>query len=139
MARSTTSRKLPKTKPAAADEAEPFGAPVGEIVASLDAEDPEDFAADLIRAVLKWQIEQIQMNPSKTTKQAGLRARDARTMTELVRTMEKLDAVEKRREGRGRKSKSRDDKAIKENFVRRLDQLLAARGEGGVSAKPQRG
>lgn len=79
------------------------------------------------------------MKPSTNTKTATIRARDARTMTELVRTLEKLDAVNRRREAKGRKSKPRDDKAIKEEFIRRLDQLLAARGEGGGSGKPEPG
>ena len=78
MARSTTSPKSPKRKPAAADEAEPFGAPVGEIVASLDAEDPEDFAADLIRAVLKWQIEQIQHDFGQAAQRAATKAEAAK-------------------------------------------------------------
>ncbi|HEY4264902.1 MAG TPA: hypothetical protein VGM72_06255 [Micropepsaceae bacterium] len=100
---------------------------------------PENWTADLIRRVLAWQIEQMEMKPSKSPKIAAQRARDARTMTELVRTLEKLDAVNRRRESKGRKTKPRDDKAIKEQFIRRLDQLLAARVEGPAAGKPESG
>jgi hypothetical protein len=121
-----------------ADEAEQSLASVAQSVPSIGAPIPEDWAADILRAVITWQIEQIRMKPSKDTKAAAIRARDTRTMRELLNTMEKLDAVEKRRESKGRKSKPRDDKALKEEFVRRLDQLLAARSESGVPGKPER-
>jgi hypothetical protein len=138
MANSTTSRKPRPRQQAAADEApQSLASFVRQIFADQNLV-PEDWAADLIRRVLKWQIEQLDMKPSNDTKTANVRAKDARTMTELVRTLEKLDAVEKRREGKGRKEKARNDKDIKEQFVRRLDQLLAARDEASVPPKPER-
>ena len=100
---------------------------------------PEDWTVHLIRRVLEWQMEEILTKPSKSPAVANARARDIRTMTELVRTMEKLDAANRRREAKGRKAKPRDDTAIKEEFVRRLDQLLAARSEENFSGKPERG
>lgn len=126
-------------KQADADEAEQSVASVAQSVPSVGAPVPEDWAADILRAVLKWQIEQIRMKPETNKEVAAARARDSRTMKELVHTMERLHAVEKRRDSKTRKSRSRDDKAIKEEFVRRLDQLLAARIESDVPGKPKRG
>jgi hypothetical protein len=137
MANSPTSTKSRPKKQATADEAEQSVATVAEQAHIDDAPIPEEWAADILRAVLAWQIEQIKMKPSKNTKCAIVRARDARTMSELLRTLERLDAVEKRREGKGKKPKSRNDADIKADFIRRLDQLLAARDAGESSAKPQ--
>jgi hypothetical protein len=100
---------------------------------------PEDWATALIARALTWQFEQIEMRPTRNPKTAAARAREARTMTELVRTLEKLDAANRRREAKGRKAKPRDDTATKEEFIRRLDQLLAAGGEGGGAGKPEPG
>jgi hypothetical protein len=138
MTNSLTSTKSRPKKQADAEEAGQSVASVAQQAPADHAPDPEDWAADIIRAVLKWQIEQIRMKPSKNANTANRRAKDARTTAELVRTLERLDAVEKRREGKGRKAKPRNDKDIKEEFVRRLDQLLAARDEGSVPPKPER-
>jgi hypothetical protein len=139
MTNSSKSTKLRTKKQAAADEPEQLVDIIAAIAPADDAPLPDDWAAEIIRRVLAWQIEQIKMKPSKNTGAATVRARDARTMTELVRNLDRLDAVNKRREGKGRKSKSRNDKDIREEFIRRLDQLLAARDADGAAAKPQRG
>jgi len=140
MTKSTTSRKIrTKKQAAAAGEAEQSESIIVPPLTAGDSPLPDDWAVEVVRRVLDWQIKRIQMKPSQDIKEANSRARDSRTLTELVRTLEKLDAVVKRHEGKGKKPKSRDDKEIKEQFVRRLDQLLAARDEGGVPAKPQRG
>jgi hypothetical protein len=89
--------------------------------------------------VVEWQIERIEMNPSSKATVAATRARDARTMGELVRMLEKLDALERSRAGGRRKTKVRDDSELKEALVRRLHQLSDAAGEDAVSGKPQRG
>jgi hypothetical protein len=88
---------------------------------------PEDWTVHLIRRVLEWQMEEILTKPSQTPASANARARDIRTMTELVRTLERLDAAARRREGKAKKPKAGDDENIKQAFIRRLDQLLAAR------------
>lgn len=141
MANSPTSTKSRPKKEAATDQVEQSVATIAEQAHSDRAPIPEEWAADILRAVLAWQIEQIKMKPSEDTAAAAVRARDARTMTELVRTLERLDAVEKRREGKSKskKPKSRNDADIKANFIRRLDQLLATREAGGTPAKPERG
>jgi hypothetical protein len=97
----------------------------------------EDWAADILRSIIQWQIEQIQMKPSTHAATTNRRAREARTMSELVNTLTKLDAVQKRREGKARKAKPRDDTAIRDEFIRRLDQLLAATGKGAIPGKPE--
>ena len=97
----------------------------------------EDWAADILRSIIQWQIEQIQMKPSKQMATTNRRAREARTVSELVNTLTKLDAVQKRREGKAKKAKPRDDTAIREDFIRRLDQLLAAASAGAISGKPE--
>jgi hypothetical protein len=135
--RSTTSRKKPTRKTTRSDG---DGPPPDDCFAPSDDEPVSpDWAIDVVRRVIGWQIEEIRMEPSEEIKSANVRARDARTLAELVRTLERLDALEKRREAGGRKSKPRDDRDIKAKFVRRLDQLLAAGEKGGVPAKPQRG
>ncbi|HXJ01690.1 MAG TPA: hypothetical protein VNH44_10735 [Micropepsaceae bacterium] len=139
MAKSTKSTKLRTEEQTDAEEAEQTVASVARSVPSIGVRVPEDWAADILRAVLKWQIEQIRMEPAKDEETVALRARDSRTMKEMVHTMEKLDAVEKRRDSKGRKSKSRDDRALKEEFVRRLDQLLAARIAGSIPGEPKGG
>jgi hypothetical protein len=122
-----------------AEAAEPSVASVLRQLIADESPAPEDWTAEIIRRALAWQIEQMEMKPSKNPKIAAVRVRDARTMTELVRTLEKLDAVTRRREAKGRKPKPRDDRAIKEEFIRRLDQLLATRSEGGGAGKPEPG
>jgi hypothetical protein len=62
----------------------------------------EDWAADILRSIIQWQIEQIQMKPSTNAATVNRRAREARTMSELVNTLTKLDAVQKRCEGKAR-------------------------------------
>jgi hypothetical protein len=101
------------------------------------ASSSEDWAENILRSLIQWQIEQIQMKPSNHTPTVNRRARQARTMTELVNTLNKLDAVQKRRDGKGRKVKPRDYSTIREDFIRRLDQLLAARGEEPLPGKSE--
>jgi ribosomal protein L17 len=122
-----------------AEAAEPSVASVLRQLIADESPIRDDWTAELIQRALAWQIEQMEMKPSKNIITASVRARDARTMTELVRTLEKLDAVTRRREAKGRKSKPRDDTAIKEEFIRRLDQLLAVRSEGSSPGKPEPG
>jgi hypothetical protein len=110
-----------------------------QIALAPDAAADAESLIDTVRRALVWQIEGIRMKPSKKTADANARARDARTMADLVRTLEKLDALEKRREGKTRKSKAASDADVKSRIVRRLDQLLARRTEDGVSGTPERG
>jgi hypothetical protein len=88
----------------------------------------EDWAVDMLRRIIKWQFEQIEMKPPKTMAAANRRAREARSVSELVNAITKLDAAEKRRERKGRKAQGRDDSTAREDFIRRLDQLLATTG-----------
>jgi hypothetical protein len=138
----TKSSKSPKSRPkktADAPAAEQSLDSVARSVPITGAPVPEDWAADILRTALRWQIDQIRMYPAKDKEEAALRAADSRTMKELVNTMEKLDAVDKRRDSKGRKSQSRDDRALKEAFIRHLDQLLAARTEADTPGKPEPG
>lgn len=131
-----------KKQAARREDAEPpeaFSSPAPpRIVPAEDAADA-DSAIATVRRALAWQLKEIRMKPSKDTKAAVVRARDARTMADLVRTLERLDALEKRREGKNKKTKAVSDADVKQQLVRRLDQLLAAGATGGVPGKPQRG
>jgi len=97
----------------------------------------DDWAVDMLRRIIEWQFEQIQMKASKTTAETSRRARDARSVSQLVNALSKLDAAEKRRERKGRKASTRDDSTVREDFIRRLDQLLAPRGEIALPGKPE--
>ena len=95
-------------------------------------EEPDiDGALDYVRGVAKWQIENIMsmkekadkgMKPAETPDAANARARDARTLNELVRTLERLDALDQKRKdsGRTRKDKARREADLKASLVRRL-------------------
>jgi hypothetical protein len=97
------------------------------------------------RRVAIWQIENImtlkETAPGKrpTAEEARARARDARTLNELVRTLERLDALEKNRKSGGRKTKVKDDAELKEALVRRLDQLVAGARARETAGKPDAG
>ena len=93
-------------------------------------------ATDYVRRVLDWQIREIEMQPSNDREIAAARARDARTLNELVRTLERLNALEKTRAGEKRKTKAAEDAELKEKFVRRLDQLLTAGPKADIAGKP---
>ncbi|MGQ0742301.1 MAG: hypothetical protein ACT4OG_08425 [Alphaproteobacteria bacterium] len=56
--------------------------------------------------------------------EANARARDARTLNELVRTLERLEALEAMRKAHGRKKKWKHESELKTALVRRLDKLL---------------
>ena len=109
-----------------------------EIAPAPEAADVESVAA-LVRRALGQQIEEISMRPSKDSKVSTAKARDARTMADLVRTLERLDALEKRREGKNKKAKAPSDADIKQRLQRRLDQLLASSAKGIVPDRAQRG
>jgi hypothetical protein len=123
-------------KPMQAADASPSAAAFVQKGGSVPAPSSEDWALDCLKRILNAQIEEIYMKPSTTKATVRRRARDARTVGELVNTLSKLDAVEKRREGKGRKAYPRDDSTVREDFIRRLDQLLAARGQGALPGKP---
>jgi hypothetical protein len=107
-------------------------------VAAEDAPFDVDGVIDFLKREIDRQMKAIQKTPSKTDARATTRARDARTISDLYRTLERLNTLEKKRE-KGRKTNPRDDREIKERFVRRLDKLLAAGGKRSVPAEPQRG
>lgn len=92
-----------------------------------DEEDTDEVLA-YARRVAKLQIGSIEkMADTKiTSDEANARARDARTLNELVRTLERLDALEKNRKLSGRRTKTKHDAELKAALVRRLDQLVAA-------------
>jgi len=138
MTKSTTSTKSrPKIEPAA-DEAPRRPSVVAELLAG-GAPLPDEWEVEALRRILKWQIEQIEMEPTMSETTEKRRARDARIMAELARTLDEVDAVKARREKKGKKTETRDERAIKENFVRKLDQLLAARDEGSAAPGPRPG
>jgi hypothetical protein len=92
-----------------------------------DEEDTDEVLA-YARRVAKLQIGSIEKMADKkiTPDEANARARDARTLNELVRTLERLDALEKNRKLSGRRTKTKHDAELKAALVRRLDQLAAA-------------
>jgi DNA-binding transcriptional regulator YhcF (GntR family) len=97
-----------------------------------------DEVIDFLKREINRQMKTIQKTPSKTDVLASTRARDARTISDLYRTLERLNTLEKKR-GKSGKAKPRDDGEIRENVVRKLDKLLAATGKRSVSAESQRG
>ena len=123
MTKQTDAESAPSTS-SIAQQAPPESAPLS-----------EDWAVDMLRRIIRWQFEDIKMKPSKTKTAANRRAHEARSVSELVNTITKLDAVERRREGKGRKVKPRDDSNIREEFIRRLDQLLAATRQTALPEK----
>lgn len=100
--------------------------------------DLDDALVFVIR-MAKWQIEEIQMQPSNGRETATARARDARTLNELFRTLERLKALQHAATGDKRKTKVRDEAERKDALVRRLNQLLEPRAAGAVSGRTQRG
>jgi hypothetical protein len=56
--------------------------------------------------------------------EANARARDARTLNELVRTLERLEALEAARKMHGRRTRWKQDGELKAALVRRMDKLL---------------
>ncbi len=100
----------------------------------LDLDEPldEDWAAAFICKVIKFQIEAIEKNPSQTAEAANARLRDCRTLTDLVRNLDRLDAAKRRRDRKGIRANVKDE-TFKDELVRKLDQLLAAEREGDGS------
>lgn len=94
---------------------------------------PDDWVFNLLQRALAWQMKEMMTKPSKTPAVANARARDIRTMSELVRIVEKLDAAARRRESKGRKAKARDDQDFRQVLIRRLDMLLTARDTDELS------
>lgn len=101
--------------------------------------DADDVLFEFARLVLAWQIKQIDLKPSQNRETANARARDARTLNELVRTLERLEALEKSRKASGRKTKVKHDADLKAALIRRMDQLLAAERAREAAAKSEQG
>ena len=112
---------------------------------SIPDEDAEiDEIVVCARKVAKFMIDTIAAKKSENREKANARARDARTLNELVRTLERLNALEQSCKAGGRKTKWKHDAELKAALVRRLDQLLesakaagsadADRGKGGGSS-----
>ena len=102
------------------------------------AENTDEDALAFAKRMVQWQIKEIEMQPSNDRETAAARARDARTLGELARTLERLDKLERARTGDKRKTKARDDSALKTDLVRKLDQLSQSGKTQCVSGKPQR-
>jgi len=131
----TSPKSQARKKPVPKDEVAQIGAPA---LAGIDAGEFLDQAIPLLRQVILRQ-----MKANKTAPQsigaATERARDSSTLSSLVRTLERLDALDRSREKKGKKGKTPSDAELKERFVSRLDQLLAAGRQGNVSEGAERG
>jgi hypothetical protein len=127
-----------KTKPS--EEPSPGDAPpvLFADMADLDADGFLDQAIPMLRTIIMRQMRENKATP-RSPDTAARRARDSSTLSSLTKTLDQLNALDKSREKKGKKSKAKDDAELKERFVRRLDQLLAGGGAGGVPAKPERG
>jgi len=95
---------------------------------------PKD-SADYAKRMVQWQIEEIEMQPSNNRETAAARARDARTLNELARTLERLDKLEKSRVSKEKKSTKAEHEQKKADLIRRLDKLAAPGGTGPLPAK----
>jgi len=92
------------------------------------------------RKVTKFMIDTITEKKSQDRELANARARDARTLNELVRTLERLDVLEQRGKARGAKTKWKHDSELKQALVRRLDKLLeSTRAAGSAEQRRRKG
>ncbi len=107
-------------------------------LAAMDAESFLDHAIPMLRQVIVRQMKANKKAPQHAN-DATTRGRDSTALSGLVRTLEKLNALDTAREKKGKKGKAKDDAGLKEEFVRRLDQLLTARTTAKLPAKPEPG
>jgi hypothetical protein len=107
-------------------------------LAGLDSGEFLDAAIAFLREIIMAQMKENKTRPRKP-QVAAMRARDCATLAGLVRTLEKLDALDKTREVRGRKTKTKTDAELEDGFVRRLDKLLAAGNAPQSAGQPESG
>jgi hypothetical protein len=106
-----------------------------------DIPDEDSDVGDIVvyaRKVAKIMIDTIAVKKSEDRETANARARDARTLNELVRTLERLDALETMHKRRGGKTKWKEDSELKQALVRRLDKLLESTRAPAGSGEPKR-
>jgi hypothetical protein len=114
--------------------------PYPKMTDELPEDEPEtDDVLVYARRVARWQIQNIEENPSMNQEKAAARVRDARTLNELVRTLERLDALEKNRNSGNPKTKAKDDSDLKAALIGRLDQLVATSRARDAAGKPKPG
>jgi len=97
------------------------------LVFAEDCDDP-DFDLLLVYAVktARWIVDDIMQNPTLDPKIAEARAREARNLNELVRAIERLDRVQKRRAGQPGKSAPDDVAETLRGIARKVDSIAAA-------------
>jgi hypothetical protein len=106
-------------------------------LAQIDSGQFLDEAIVLLRETILRQMKENRTAP-KTASAASRRARDSNTLSGLVRTLEKLNALDKSREKKiSRKMGS--DAELKQSFVRRLDQLLTGGEARSIPGDAKRG
>ena len=109
------------------------------------ADAPEPEALHLIvevgqlKEAVNEQMKIIKDHPSKDEAKAKLRAKDARIVSSLARTIERLIKSEKELEKKGAKAKAKRHAELQDSIVRKLDRFLAARGQNGVSDESKPG
>jgi hypothetical protein len=139
--RSAAGTKSPKSKKSREKSIAVLKAEVAKALAKRLAEiDSNTFLNDaipLLRGAILRQMKENETMPENHS-EAIKRARDSMTLSGLVRTLERLNALDKSREKEGKK-RPRNDAELKEGFVRRLDQLLANGPKASVPGEPERG
>ena len=99
-----------------------------------DADGYLDEAIPLVRGMLLRQMKEHQKKSEGPT-EAVKRSRESATSSNLVRTLERLDALARSREKRGKKAPTVDEKELRERFIRRMDQLLADEAKADAARK----
>jgi hypothetical protein len=131
----TSTKSQAKRKPVRQGEAPQI---VASELAGIESNEFLDRAIPLLRQAILRQMKTNKTAP-RSIASATKRVRDSGTLSSLVRTLEKLNALDQSREKKGKKGKPQNDAELKEHFVRRLDQLLAAGRKGNVSEGAERG
>ncbi|MFZ3032689.1 MAG: hypothetical protein WA138_01560 [Parvibaculum sp.] len=94
--------------------------------------------ATRLKRLIAREISSIE-NEDMSKRPAADRERDARRLSSLVRSLEKLNDIKAAKNKREREEETGepDDEAIHAELQRRFDRLAAAGGEGKPSAKPE--
>ena len=106
-------------------------------LAKFNAAEFLDQTIPFLREIILRQMKTNRIAP-KNADEAGLRSRDGSIFSGLVKTLERLDKLDRSRTI-DRKTKKRTNAELKQEFLRRLDQLLASGPKTSVPGEPERG
>lgn len=104
--------------------------------AANDEEWLDDMVKKLFRA-LETQLEQVTAKAGAES--AAARAADARTLSSLERTLERLSRLERERAAARERKVARHDDDTRAALERRMDKLFAAGGAADIPAEPDQG